>query len=180
MASSEEFLIDALEVEEVPEDETALIQLLESFDLSRKVIDCFLVNQYSIQTLKLIERQEVEELIPYPFLAERTKFIFHLNSWRKEQNLPTLADKSNVHNQVQIERREIPREKCTAAFLLNESAKSLSIIKRYTETIFLTRSDKKVITHVIVDEFKDRFGRLTPFKLQLRATELGNIFPSEP
>ncbi|XP_055525108.1 uncharacterized protein LOC129718374 isoform X2 [Wyeomyia smithii] len=175
-----EFLIDALEVEEVPEDETALIQLLESIDLSRKVIDCFLVNQYSIQTLKLIERQEVEELIPYPFLAERTKFIFHLNNWRKEQNLPTLADKSNVHNQVQIERREIPREKCTAAFLLNESAKSQSIIKRYTETTFLTRSDKKVITHVIVDEFKDRFGRLTPFELQLRATELGNIFPSEP
>ncbi|XP_053691660.1 uncharacterized protein LOC128740159 [Sabethes cyaneus] len=187
MASSENYQIDALVVEEVPEEEAELIRLLESFELSQKTIECFLANQYNVQTLKLVERHEVEELIPYPFLAERTKFIYHLNCWRKEQvnprlqNLPTLDNQAIIHYESPTkDLSNISRDQCTATHLLNASAKGQAIIKRFAENPFLTRSDKKIITHIVIDEFKDRFGRLTPLELQVRATELGQIFPSEP
>lgn len=40
-------------------------------------------NGYTVDLLKIIERKEVEELIPQPFLAERTKCIYGINEWRK-------------------------------------------------------------------------------------------------
>lgn len=53
-------------------------------------------------------------------------------------------------------------------------------MQKCQEQNFLTRADKKAITHLVVDDFKDRFGKLTPAELQDRASELGRLFPGEP
>lgn len=50
-------------------------------------VNCLLFseNQYTIETLQIIERKEIEELIPPPYLAERTKCVHGLNNWRAAQ-----------------------------------------------------------------------------------------------
>lgn len=101
MDSTEEVLV--LEVEEVSD---ALVDLLLSFGLSEEIINRFLgkklffyviyevlpfvrffslENQYTLETLQILERKEIEELIPPPFLAERTKCVHGLNVWRVAQ-----------------------------------------------------------------------------------------------
>lgn len=50
-----------------------------------KRIFMFIENGYTVDLLKEVERQEIEELIGHPFLAERTKFISGLNKWREGQ-----------------------------------------------------------------------------------------------
>lgn len=44
-----------------------------------------LANGYDLDGLKIIERQEIEELVGHPNLADRTKLIHGLNIWRKSQ-----------------------------------------------------------------------------------------------
>ena len=46
------------------------------------------VNSYTVETLRIIQRKEIVELIPPPSLAERTKFIHELDNWRVAQVFP--------------------------------------------------------------------------------------------
>lgn len=46
---------------------------------------CNAVNGYDMESLKVIERQEIEELLCEPYLGDRTKIIYGLNEWRKSQ-----------------------------------------------------------------------------------------------
>ncbi|XP_065095776.1 uncharacterized protein LOC135717565 [Ochlerotatus camptorhynchus] len=181
MDSSEEVLFE--EVEEVND---ALVDLLLSFELSEQVVNCFLANQYTVETLKIVERKEIEELIPPPFLAERTKCIYGLNAWRYGQGLPSLSSNQSSDSTAassQLVKRvftaeNLTRERCNANYLLNASSKGRAILQKYQT--FLSRADKRTITHIVVDEFKDRFGKLTPSELRDRASELGKQFPGEP
>ncbi|XP_021695246.1 uncharacterized protein LOC110675167 [Aedes aegypti] len=180
MSNAEE-KIEELEVESLDEETAEFLRILESFGLSDAVINAFLANQYSIETLQIIERKEVEELIPQPFLAERTKFIHGLNIWRKQQNLPLLSTTESSPAPAQpASFVEISRDKCTATYLLQGSAKGQAILNKYDKTPFLTRTDKKTITQIVVDEFKDRFSKLTSSELEQRSIELSKLFPSEP
>lgn len=140
----------------------------------------------------------MEELIPQPFLAERTKFIHGLNIWRKQQVISSVLCKfliiltkfflhriSHSCRQLKVPQRqlnqpEISRDKCTATYLLQGSAKGQAILNKYDKTPFLTRTDKKTITQIVVDEFKDRFSKLTSSELEQRSIELSKLFPSEP
>lgn len=102
MDSSEEVVIEELEVETLGVDELEVLKLLKSFELCDAVVCAFIgkkidiictmkilifviipANRYTVDILKFIERKEVEELIQQPFLAERTKCIHGINAWRK-------------------------------------------------------------------------------------------------
>lgn len=76
--------------------------------------------------------------------------------------------------------KDVTREKCTATYLITSSAKGRAILGKYAVNPFLSRTDKKAITQIVVDEFKDRFLKLTSSELEQRATELTKLFPSEP
>nr|XP_029708294.1 uncharacterized protein LOC109409192 [Aedes albopictus] len=181
MSNAEPKIEELVEVESLDEETAEFIAVLESFGSSDTIINAFLANQYTIDTLRIIERQEVEELIPQPFLAERTKFIHGLNEWRKQKNLPLLSGTGNppaVSLPPAIP--DLSRETCTAAYFLRSSAKGQAILNKYAESPFLTRTDKKSITQIVVDEFKDRFSKLTSSELEQRAIELSKLFPSEP
>ncbi|XP_021695222.1 uncharacterized protein LOC110675148 [Aedes aegypti] len=178
MDSTEEVLV--LEVEEVSD---ALVDLLLSFGLSEEIINRFLENQYTLETLQILERKKIEELIPPPFLAERTKCVHGLNVWRVAQGFPPLStDCLSTASPVvrKTSSEAITRERCTANYLLTASTKGRAILQKCQKQNFLTRADKKAITHLVVDDFKDRFGKLTPAELQDRASELGRLFPGEP
>ncbi|XP_062538637.1 uncharacterized protein LOC134206906 [Armigeres subalbatus] len=192
MSGSDNSLIEELDVEKISVEEVRLIELLNSFGLSESIIESFLVNGYTTETLKIIQRKEIEELIPPPSLAERTKFIHHLDAWRVAQGLPKVAELSteSVSSAIQSTssgsttkssgKNLITRDSCTAAFLLNNSSKGQSIIENYKKVQFLSRSDKKSITHIVIDEFKNRFSKLTSLELMEKAKELKHIFPGEP
>ncbi|XP_062710627.1 uncharacterized protein LOC115264313, partial [Aedes albopictus] len=148
------------------------------------IVYFFSENQYTIETLQIIERKEIEELIPPPYLAERTKCVHGLNNWRAAQGLPPLSPDCPTAS-VQPEKghtqnEKIAREGCTASYLLNSSSKGRVLLQKCQKQTFLTRADKKAITHLVIDDFKDRFGKLTPTELQQRASELGKLFPGEP
>nr|XP_029729073.1 uncharacterized protein LOC109414040 [Aedes albopictus] len=145
-----------------------------------KCIFMFIENGYTVDLLKEVERQEIEELIGHPFLAERTKFISGLNKWREGQGLPPVSTPSGGSAGCTEGRLEnINRQDCTAKLLINASPKGRAVIQSYKDTNVLTRSQKRIITHIVVDEFKDRFGKLTRHELVLRAAELRQLFPTE-
>lgn len=73
----------------------------------------------------------------------------------------------------------IARERCNANYLLNASAKGRAILHKCQKQAFLSKTDKRAITHIVVDEFKDQFGKLTPAELRDRASELAKLFPGE-
>ncbi|XP_062551457.1 uncharacterized protein LOC134216607 [Armigeres subalbatus] len=172
-----------LGVEELNSEEVETFHLLESFGLSIDTINTFIQQQYNLESLKLVERKELEELIPAP-LSDRTKCIAGLNRWRKNQGLLPVTDcdcrKQSPAQVLSSVAETITRDKCTAAYLLNSSGKGKAIIQRYQESTFLTRSDKRIITHLVVDEFIDRFGKLTPSELLIRSKDLHELFPNEP
>ncbi|XP_058824731.1 uncharacterized protein LOC131685199 [Topomyia yanbarensis] len=180
MSSPEEHVQQEVAVEEVSAEIIETVDLLNGFGLSVSIIESFIANEYTAETLRIIERREVEELIPVPFLAERTKCINGLNTWRKAQGLPTLVDRIPLQSILPSTENTVTRENCTAAYLLGSSPKGQQIIQQYRDEKFLSRSDKKSITHIVVDEFKDRFSKLTPTELLDRAIELHRLFPSEP
>ncbi|XP_062709589.1 uncharacterized protein LOC109398652 isoform X3 [Aedes albopictus] len=138
-------------------------------------------NGYTVDLLKIIE------LIPQPFLAERTKCIYGINEWRKGLNLPPLSIDSSAESASASTPpppppavADVTRGNCTATYLLQTSAKGRAIIEKYKTAKYLTRFDKRVITQIVVDGFKDRFSKLTSSELQNRAVELHSLFPSEP
>lgn len=221
MDSTEQFEIEFL-TEPDFSGTLELEQLLKSFGLTDTVINSFVgkhntlyafhnmlisfsiftENGYTIETLKIIERCEIEQLIKQPFLAERTKCVHGINSWRKDlvsiihlqlensinyfkismlQNLPLLSG-APVISQPALRTTEetLTRANCTATFLLESSPKGIAAINKYRVNQLLTRYDKRIITHIVVDEFKDRFSKLTSSELESRATELHLMFPSEP
>ncbi|XP_065090158.1 uncharacterized protein LOC135711281 [Ochlerotatus camptorhynchus] len=183
MDSSEEDVLEELEVETLGAEDFELLKLLKSFGLSEAVIGAFIANRYTVDILKIIERKEVEDLIQQPFLAERTKCIHALNSWRKSLNLPPLAEStSSIFSlaPLALQQSDVTRANCTATYLIQTSARGQAILKKYDTNKHLTRSDKRIITQIVVDEFKDRFSKLTPDELQSRAVELRSLFPSEP
>lgn len=67
----------------------------------------------------------------------------------------------------------------SAKFLINKSAKGKQILETYKLSRILTKSQKRMITHIVIDEFKDVFGKLTHIELLSRADELGDLFPTE-
>nr|XP_029709844.1 uncharacterized protein LOC109622513 [Aedes albopictus] len=166
--------------EELDADSVDTVNLLSSFGLADSIISNFLENGYTVDLLKEVERQEIEELIGHPFLAERTKFISGLNKWREGQGLPPVSTPSGGSAGCTEGRLEnINRQDCTAKLLINASPKGRAVIQSYKDTNVLTRSQKRIITHIVVDEFKDRFGKLTRHELVLRAAELRQLFPTE-
>ncbi|XP_065095135.1 uncharacterized protein LOC135717095 [Ochlerotatus camptorhynchus] len=139
-------------------------------------------NGYTVELLKGIERREIEDLIGPPHLAERTKLMIGLNNWRQAQGLPAVsAPLSAIENSHKTESwlAKIKREDCTAKFLIQSSTKGRLIIESYQNRHVLTKIQRKAITHIVVDEFKDVFGKLTRNELNLRAAELKQLFPSE-
>lgn len=126
-------------------------------------------------------------------LLERSagKFTYskHLNNHKTSpffQGLPLVSEKIATAPSLvpatnpQRGSTNVTRAGCTAEYLLTSSTKGRSIICKYQTNPFLSRADKKTITHIIVDEFKDRFSKLSPSELLDRACELGRLFPSEP
>ncbi|XP_029729105.2 uncharacterized protein LOC109402257 [Aedes albopictus] len=168
--------------EEINDETIAFIQLLESFKVSIEVINKFLANGYDVESLKVIERREIEELLCEPFLGDRTKIIHGLNVWRKSQNLqPVSSPLKLVQNlpQPKDQPETKQREMFSAKFLINKSAKGKQILETYKLSRILTKSQKRMITHIVIDEFKDVFGKLTHIELLSRADELGDLFPTE-
>lgn len=90
-----------------------------------------------------------------------------------------MKSNENIGTSSLLEHRKTKREDCTATFLLKNSIKGKQILKTYSETKILSKLDKKLVTHIVIDEFKDRFGKLTHEELRVRAAELRDIFPSE-
>lgn len=72
------------------------------------------------------------------------------------------------------------REDLTATLLLNRSSKGKHILTTYSESKKLTKAQKKAVTRIIIDEFKDKFGNLNSLELGRLAAELCTIFPTEP
>ncbi|XP_021694287.1 uncharacterized protein LOC110674309 [Aedes aegypti] len=172
--------------EEVSVESIAVVQLLQSFRVSIDVINKFLANGYDLESLRVIERQEIEELLCEPYLGDRTKVIHGLNVWRKSQNLPPVSSPlKSVQNVIQskhhpeIMNRAMDRENYSARFLIQNSAKGKQILANYISSKILTKLQKKIITHIVVDEFKDVFGKLSHNELLSRASELNELFPSE-
>ncbi|XP_065075913.1 uncharacterized protein LOC135699570 [Ochlerotatus camptorhynchus] len=182
--SDNPIIIEELDVEKVSVEEIELIHLLNNYGMSEQVIEAFLVNCYTIETLKIIQRKEIEKLLPSPFLAERTRFIHELDSWREAQGVSKVSEQprftcnSSVtrdNNARPSEETQVSREACTATFLLNASSKGQAILRKNSRTAFLSRSDKKSVTHIVVDEFKTRFSKLSSSELLDRACELKQL-----
>lgn len=94
----EEFVFESLSPEEIE-----VFNLLSEFEVQAEVISAFIskyslfvkrissdpfffkANRYTLSTLRIIERPEVEALVQPPFLAERTKIIAGLSNWRISQ-----------------------------------------------------------------------------------------------
>ncbi|XP_062714297.1 uncharacterized protein LOC109409342 [Aedes albopictus] len=172
-------------VEEYIVDEE-LVKLLKSFELSATGIEEFVANGYDISALKIIEREEIEALLPPPHLADRTKCIAGLNEWRRSLGLPSVSTPLKTSNLQGTQNSDPPkvalgnlsRQQWNAKALINRSKKGRLIWEAYQITSILSRKDRIFITHLIIDEFVDEFGRLTREELACRATELKNIFPT--
>lgn len=68
----------------------------------------------------------------------------------------------------------------TANFLIQQSDKGRAILQAYNDTKLLPKDAKTAITHIVVDEFVDRYGKLTTEELKYRSQELFELFPNEP
>ncbi|XP_058447557.1 uncharacterized protein LOC131427939 [Malaya genurostris] len=166
--------------EEIDWESLDIVKLLRSLGVCKNVIKKFIDNGYDIELLKVIQRKEIETLVCEPYLADRTRIISGLNSWRISQNLPPISSPlKSSENVSSTHRSPMKSENCTASFLLNNSARGKRILKVYEETKVLSKTDRRNITHIVIDEYKDRFGKLTHKQLEDRAAELSKLFPSE-
>ncbi|XP_055541426.1 uncharacterized protein LOC129727527 isoform X2 [Wyeomyia smithii] len=111
-----------------------IIQLLQSFKVSTEVIQKFVVDEYDINTLRVIERKEIEDLVGDPHLADRTKIIHGLNFWRQSQNLPVISsvccgisNKENLSGNISNQSQKVERYNCTATVFLQNSVKALLV-----------------------------------------------------
>lgn len=102
------------------------------------------------------------------------------------QNIPPLVDLAIslpcTSASQQPSQQDFSRAECTATYLLKTSARGKAILAKYqgSQNKRLTRCEKRIITQIVVDEFKDRFSKLTADELQARAVELRFLFPNEP
>ncbi|KXJ72884.1 hypothetical protein RP20_CCG017068 [Aedes albopictus] len=135
-----------------------------------------LTNKYSLSTLRIIE-----ELIPVPHLAERTKVIHGLNKWRCSQGLPPISHPAVPVQHVEKDKeKEVSREECSATYLLTNSARAIIDSYKSSDHKLLSRTVKASITRIVGDEFIDRFSKLTSAELKSRASELFQLFPTIP
>ncbi|XP_055543558.1 uncharacterized protein LOC129729101 [Wyeomyia smithii] len=156
-----------------------IIELLKSFNFSS-------ANGYDVESLKIIKREEVEAVLQSPLLAERTKCLDGLNKWRIALGLCPVTtplkstNPSNINNpdSPKTELRNLPRNQWTALSLIKRSKKGRYILENINSTKALSRTGRKFITHLIIDEFVDEFGKLKQEELTLRSEELKHIFPS--
>ncbi|XP_021708285.1 uncharacterized protein LOC110681115 isoform X2 [Aedes aegypti] len=188
MASESENIVEELfEVEVLLDQE--LLNLLKSFELSDQGIEQFLTNGYDIASLRIIEREEVEALLPPPFLADRTKSIDGLNKWRLSQGLQPVSqplkensqNNTSLHQNISTSRTSLgarPRTEWTAQNLICRSRKGNQILEKFKASNILSKKDRIFITHLIVDEFTDEFGKLTREELIRRSAELSALFPT--
>nr|XP_019560708.2 uncharacterized protein LOC109429250 [Aedes albopictus] len=187
MASNSEHIVEELIEVEVLLDQDVL-NLLKSFNLSDQAIEQFLTNGYDIASLSIIEREEVEALLPPPLLADRTKSIDGLNKWRISQGLRPVSKplkeicqssssyKNGASSKTSLGAR--PRAEWTAQNLISRSKKGIQILEQFKTTNILSKKDRIFITHLIVDEFTDEFGKLTREELINRSAELSVLFPT--
>lgn len=82
-----------------------------------------------------------------------------------DQNVPTTSRTRGDYN---------------AKFLIQQSDKGRGILRTYNDTKFLPKDAKTAITQIVVDEFVDRYGKLTSQELKQRSEELFELFPTEP
>ncbi|XP_058465390.1 uncharacterized protein LOC131438969 [Malaya genurostris] len=146
---------DSLEdiYEEIDWESLDIVKLLRSLGVCKNVIKKFIDNGYDIELLKVIQRKEIETLVCEPYLADRTRIISGLNSWRISQNLPPISSPlKSSENVSSTHRSPMKSENCTASFLLNNSARGKRILKVYEETKVLSKTDRRNITHIVIDE----------------------------
>ncbi|EDS32989.1 conserved hypothetical protein [Culex quinquefasciatus] len=136
-------------------------------------------NQYDLSLLEIIERPELEALMPHPYMADRSKCIQGLNRWRLGKGLPPItAPLSNIDQNVPT--TSCNRGDYTAKSLIQDSDKGRGIVRTYNDTQLLSKDAKTAITQIVVDEFVDKFGKLTTPELKQRSDELAELFPKEP
>ncbi|XP_038112227.1 uncharacterized protein LOC119767521 [Culex quinquefasciatus] len=82
---------NSVDVKPLEPEELAVVELFLSFDVSLDTASVFLENGYRLETLKIIQRKEMEELFQPPFLADRTKCLNGLSAWRLEQGIPAIS-----------------------------------------------------------------------------------------
>lgn len=170
---------EVLDVVQLTSSQEDLYVLLQSFGLSDGSINNFLENEYDLSLLEIIERPELEALMPHPLLADRSKCIQGLNEWRISKGLPPVsAPLSNINLNVPTTSRT--RADYNANFLIQQSDKGRAILRTYNDTKFLPKDAKTAITQIVVDEFVDRYGKLTTQELKQRSEELFQLFPAEP
>ncbi|XP_055609064.1 uncharacterized protein LOC129756106 isoform X2 [Uranotaenia lowii] len=98
---------------------------------------------------------------------------------KKSLDLTVTSGCGTLENSSLIE-VPLPRSKFSATYFINKSDKAKQVIDAYRKTKYLPKDHKKIITHIVVDEFKDKFGKLTRQELADRSLELYKIFPTEP
>ncbi|KAL1397758.1 hypothetical protein pipiens_009506 [Culex pipiens pipiens] len=81
--------------------------------------------------------------------------------------------------------QNVPTTSCnrgdyTAKSLIQNSDKGRGIVRTYNDTQLLSKDAKTAITQIVVDEFVDKFGKLTTPELKQRSDELAELFPKEP
>ncbi|XP_062538250.1 uncharacterized protein LOC134206538 [Armigeres subalbatus] len=148
--------------------------------------DSGFANGYDISALKVIEREEVEAVLAPPLLADRTRCINGLNKWRISMGLRPVTTPLKSSNSPEPGCSDppktaignIPRNQWTSQALINRSKKGRLILEAFQTSKVLSRKDRIFITHLIVDEFVDEFGKLTREELSLRSAELKCIFPT--
>lgn len=99
------------------------------------------------------------------------------------QGLPPISHPAvPVQHVEKDKKKEVSREECSATYLLTNSARGRAIIDSYksSDHKLLSRTDKASITRIVVDEFIDRFSKLTSAELKSRASELFQLFPTIP
>ncbi|XP_055584886.1 uncharacterized protein LOC129737750 [Uranotaenia lowii] len=159
--------------------------------LSDFAINTILHNGYDVNTLKLIQRVEIEALLPPPHLSDRTKLIEGLNEWRISLGLNPLNFNrqgcSVCGDNILAEQNRQPsistfggkkRHEWSAASLIERSSRGRNIIKEYNEKRALTKRDRVFVTHLVIDEFVSEYGKLSKAELRSRASELKLIFPA--
>ncbi|XP_058836683.1 uncharacterized protein LOC131693127 [Topomyia yanbarensis] len=182
-----DIMIEEVDVSNL-EEQTEMYILLKKFGLSDGSIGLFLENGYNVECLKLVERQEIETLLSTPYLADRTKCIHGLNGWRKSLGLVPVSEPLRTVENLKAPVTRVPvkpsyaattRVECSAVYLLNRSDRGQAIQAAYRKSQYLSKEAIRTITHIVVDEFKDRFGKLSHEELLERSAELSKHFPSE-
>nr|XP_029720173.1 uncharacterized protein LOC109398328 [Aedes albopictus] len=113
-----------------------------------------------------------------PDSAQRFNQTFNRQAMHTVVALPNRYSASQSCSLPKAALGHLPRSQWTAQTLINRSKKGRLIVEAFASTNILPRKDRVFITHLIVDQFIDEFGKLTREELMLRAAELKCIFPT--